>query len=69
MTEYNPLVTLHLPGRFDGYWIEVDPELIVGMYQMKNRPETRLTFEDGSSVLVKGTIPEVCRELYKKRGA
>lgn len=65
----NALVVMDLPDGLDGCWIIVHPEEIVGIHQMGSRPETRLTYANGSSCLVQGTLPEVCRKLYTKRTA
>lgn len=60
------LVRLMLPPDLDGYYIDVDPDHITGMHQMGNGRETRLHFRDGRSTKVTGSLPEVCRKLYKK---
>lgn len=60
------LVRLMLPQDAIGYYIEVDPDHITGMHQMGNGRETRLHFRDGRSTKVTGSLPEVCRKLYKK---
>lgn len=60
------MVRLMLPQDAIGYYIDVDPELIIGMHQMGNGRETRLHFRDGRSTKVTGSLPEVCRKLYKK---
>ena len=59
-------VRLMLPQDAIGYYIDVDPEHITGMHQMGNGQETRLYFRNGYSTKVTGSLPEVCRKLYKK---